>query len=116
MINEDNDDVSFLSDAKFLDNLTHRDKSMFAGEIMSAGDKLLREINEKEKREHQEKAVIIPKILKKEKKYSKAELFQYSLADIKEIYEDILKNKKSKLTKIIHFAFNLDQPISSKGL
>lgn len=115
MISEDSDDISYLSDAKFLDDLTHRDKSLFAGEIISAGDKLLREINEKEKREHQEKTLLISKILKKEKKYNKPELFQYSLPDVREIYEDTVKNKKSKLRKIFQFAFNLDQPISSRG-
>jgi hypothetical protein len=107
MISENDDNISYLKDAEFLKEIIQRETNVFANDILSIGDDLLNEISLKNFKAEKEKLDLIKKIIKKNKKYTKDELITYSLPDVKHIFNEI-KAKKSFLTKIIYFLFNLD--------
>lgn len=97
---ENNDDITYGEFTKHLRLDIKRKKKNFANELEFSGEILSKEIENKKTLENLDKSKLIKYILKKEKKkYTAKELYSYSLADVRIIYDEI----KSKQFNIIKF-------------
>jgi len=107
IIDED-DDISYPEFSKHLKMHTERTKQKHVTEILIMGNDFIDEIEKKKTRENIEKKRLIKYIQKKDKKkFSFDELYNYSLEDVRVIYNEA-KLKKSKTITIINTLLGLD--------
>jgi len=103
------DDVSYLSLSKHLEEDTERKKKKIASEFEDMGDRYLFEIERKKKSEHFKIKKLIPYIIKHRGDiYNNIELLSYSFKDVEDIYNEIKIEKKPIIIKFFHFIFNIE--------
>jgi hypothetical protein len=107
-IDADDDDLDVKSFYKFTEEHSERSKNKTANEFLEIGDKLLAEIEEKNKRREKQKVVFINYILRHSDRYSfkENELLSYSYEDVRDIYNQI-KDERNVFKKLFRFIFNL---------
>lgn len=108
-IDADDENISYLSLAKHLEDDTERKKNHIAHEIESMGDKYLEEIERKKKAQHSKLKKLIPYILKHRGDiHDKKELLSYSFEDVQDIYNETKVGKKPAIFKFFNFLFNIE--------
>lgn len=108
-IDADDDDISYLSLTKHLEDDSLRKKNKTASEFEELGGKYLEEIEKKKKKKRLKIKKLIPYILRHHKDiYDKEELLTYSFEDIQDIYNETKIEKKPTLIKFIQFIFNVE--------
>jgi len=111
-IDADDDDLDVKSFYKFTEEHNERSKNKMANELLEIGDRLLAEIEEKNKRMKKQKIVFINYILRHSDRYavddsySMNELLSYSYEDIRDIYNEV-KDERNVFKKLFRFIFNL---------
>lgn len=105
-----NDKKNDGSYQKYLKNLNEditQKKKLFANEVINDGDKLLLEIESKNKKNDAIKNKHIQYILNKTNKYDEDVLFSYSYDDIEKIYVEIRNENTHPFIKIVRFLFDI---------
>ena len=111
-IDADDDDLDVKSFYKFTEEHSERSKNKTANEFLEIGDKLLAEIEEKNKRKEKQRNLFINYILRYSDRYavddsySMNELLSYSYEDVRDIYNQI-KDERNVFKKLFRFIFNL---------
>ena len=107
-IDADDDDLYVKSFYKFTEEHSERSKNKIVNEFLEMGDRLLAEIEEKNKRKEKQKIVFINYILRHSDTYSYPfnELLSYSYEDVRDIYNQI-KDERNVFKKLFRFIFNL---------
>ena len=106
-IGYDDDNENYGAFKEFLEEHTERTKMKTAFQIDEMGDDLVKEIENKKKREKEKISKLIPYIIKHcDGKYDENTLIRYSLNDVKEIYDEYKKKNRHPIIKLIHFLFN----------
>ncbi|MFA5366388.1 MAG: hypothetical protein WC333_00495 [Dehalococcoidia bacterium] len=112
-IDSNDDDKDYGSFVKNIEDYTKKVKDKTAAEIMEKGERFLREIEAKKNTETMVKYKHILYILKHSKgKHTAEELQSYSLDDVKVIFLDIKRERKSKsfftkIARFFRFIFNM---------
>ena len=105
---DSDDDISYLALDEFLKNDTIIKKKKSITEIHELGERLIEEIELKNKKKSIKIDKLIPYIIKNsDDKYTLTELKSYSFKDVQDIYNEIKKQKQSLIVKIFHFIFNI---------
>ena len=111
-VDSDNDDMSYLAFSEYLEEDTKRKKNFAAAEIDMIAENLLKEIEIKNKNKAIKSNKLIQYIIKHcDNKYTVIELKSYDFKDIQDIYNEIKKQKQSKLIKFFHFIFNIQSEV-----
>jgi len=106
-IDFDDDDKDMKSFTSYIQNYTEKEKIKIANDFEFLANNLLFELEEKKKNNEIQKIKLIQYILKHTKnKYSIQELNSYDYYDIKNIYNEIKKNRNI-FQKLFRFMFNL---------
>lgn len=109
-IDADDEDISYLSLAKHLEDDSERKKNQIFHEFEIMGDKYLKEIERKKKTQQSRIKKLIPYILKyRGDIHDNEELLSYSFEDVQDIYNEIRIEKKPAIIKFFHFIFNIEE-------
>jgi len=105
----DDELVDYVSLTKHLKEDTDRKKQQLSSEFEEMGDKYLQEIERKKRNKELTLVKLIPYILKHRGDiHDKEELMSYSFDDVKDIYDEVKKEKKPAIIKFFHFVFNIE--------
>ena len=105
---EEDDGMSAMALMTHLEEDTKRKQHIMKSEIEEMGERYLKEIDKKKKRQTQKSTKLFPYIIKhSDGKYDKEELLSYSPDDVKDIYNEIKARRRPEIIKFIRFIFNL---------
>lgn len=108
-IDNDDDNKDYQAFDEFLQDDTKRQKNAMSLEIEQFGSQYLKEIDRKKRNKELKKSKLIPYILLHSNGvYDEEELNSYSFEDVQTIYNQIRKENRSIVSKILHFIFNID--------
>lgn len=109
---DSDDDMSYSAFSKYLEEDTKRKKNISAVEINEIAEHLLEEIEIKYKNKTIKCNKLIQYIIKHcDNIYTLTELKSYDFKDIQDIYNEIKKQKQSKIIKFFYFIFNIQQEV-----
>jgi len=108
-IDSDDDNENYELFDSFLQENTESIKKSLISDIEENGNYYLKEIEKRKIHENKEKNILINKIMKyRTNKYDENELYQLSLNDVRNIYDEMRKNNRSFFSKFFYFIFNFE--------